>query len=99
MVCGVQHELLEWKEENVNIAFDCWVAATLAALVIWMWQRQVRNEGPPILSIQLDEEQIRKQKAFIQKIDRLRSYMRCFVTALAALGIATAVAWLFQNLS
>jgi hypothetical protein len=76
---------------------DGWVVATLAVLVLWMWQRRIRKEGPSVLSIEPDEVQLKKQKAFIQRTERLGRYTLCFVMASVVLGIVTVVAWLYQN--
>ena len=71
------------------------MVATFGVLVIGIWLKQVRKGGPPVLSIQTDEVQIKKQKAFIKKTDRIRKFMLCYVTASVTLGIATIVTWLY----
>ncbi len=81
----------------VRDSIDGWVVATLAVLVLWLWQRRIQYQGPPVLSIEPDEVQQKRQKVFIQKAERLRRYTLCFLTASVVLGIATIVAWLSQN--
>ncbi len=81
----------------VRDALDGWILATAAVLLLWIWQRRIRYEGPPVLTIEPDEDRLEKQKAFIKKTDRLRRYMLGFGTASVALGIATIIAWLHQH--
>ncbi len=56
----------------VQDTFGCWIVAAWAVLVLWIWQKWNWNEGPLVLSIEPDEAQLRKQKVFIQKPERLR---------------------------
>jgi hypothetical protein len=102
--CGSESGSLGRKGGNMIVtislvqdSLDCWVVATLAMLVLWIWQRHIRKEGPSVLSIEPDEVQLKKQKAFIQKTERLQRYTLCFVTASVVFGIGTIVAWLYQN--
>jgi hypothetical protein len=81
----------------VRGTLDGWIVATVAVLVLLLWQRYVRYHGPSVLSIEPDEDQLKKQNAFIQKTDRLRRYILGFVTASVVFGIATVVAWFYRN--
>jgi hypothetical protein len=78
----------------VGDVFDCWIAVTAALLALWIWQKWIMYGAPPVLSIEPDETQMKKQKAFIQRTERLQRYTLCFVTASVVFGIATIVAWL-----
>ncbi len=81
----------------LQVSLDGWFIVTVAMLTVWIWQGLVRRDRP-VLSIEPDESRLMKQRAFLQKTERLRRYILAFMTASVVFGIAVIVAWLYQRL-